>query len=137
MSLDEIKWIELPHVPDERGILTSIESGLDIPFPIERVFFMHSVRGERGGHAHRATRQLLIPIAGEFELEVHDGRDSDIYRMRDRNRGLYLPPMTWVRLFDFAPHAVCLVLADTRYAHSAYIRDWNEFLALAQHGRAA
>jgi hypothetical protein len=131
MSLCDVQWIDLPHVPDERGVLTSIESGLDIPFEIRRVFFMHKVRGERGGHAHRATRQLLVAIAGAFSVEVSDGSDSAVYAMDDPHRGLYLPPMTWVTLSDFATNAICLVLADTLYADAAYVRDWAEFVALS------
>lgn len=137
MTICDVRWINLPHVPDERGVLTSIESGLDVPFEIRRVFFMRDVRGERGGHAHRATRQLLVPIAGTFTVEVSDGAESASYRMDDPHRGLYLPPMTWVRLGDFAPSAVCLVLADTHYADVTYLRDWDEFVALSQRHRIA
>ena len=67
------RWITLPYTPDHRGVLTSIESGLDVPFEIRRVFFMREVRGERGGHAHRVTHQLLVPVAGSFRVEVSDG----------------------------------------------------------------
>src|SRR5438045_7252540 len=66
-------WIDLPHATDERGVLTSVESGLDIPFEPRRVFFIRDARGERGLHAHRATRQLLIAVAESFCVEVSDG----------------------------------------------------------------
>lgn len=124
-----MRWIDLPHVPDERGVLTSIESGRDIPFDVRRVFFMHGVSAERGGHAHRLTQQLLLAPAGEFKVDLSDGRESASYRLADPNRGLYLPPMTWVRLYGFAPGAVCLVLADTHYTENGYIRHWDDFLA--------
>ena len=45
--------------------------------------------------------------------------------------------MTWVRLTDFTPDAVCLVLADTLYADVSYIRDWDEFVAMTASSRAA
>ncbi|HEY0337349.1 MAG TPA: FdtA/QdtA family cupin domain-containing protein [Burkholderiales bacterium] len=128
MALSEVTWIDLPHVPDERGVLTSIESGLDIPFEVRRIFFMHAIRGERGAHAHRVTRQLLLPVAGEFKVRVSDGSKSGTYHMADPNRALYLPPMVWVRLYEFGPNAVCLVLADTHYVDDTYIHDWDEFL---------
>ena len=98
---------------------------------------MRDVRGERGGHAHRVTRQLLVPIAGTFSVEVSDGCETASYDMNDPHRGLYLPPMTWVRLSEFTPDAICLVLADTFYADVSYIRDWDEFVALSQSERAA
>ena len=130
------RWITLPYMPDHRGVLTSIESGLDVPFEIRRVFFMRDVRGERGGHAHRVTHQLLVPVAGSFRVEVSDGTESGSHTMNDPHRGLLLPPMTWVRLTDFTPDAVCLVLADTLYADVSYIRDWDEFVAMTASTRA-
>jgi hypothetical protein len=132
MSLTDVHWIDLPHVPDERGVLTSIESGPDVPFEIRRVFFMRHVRGERGGHAHRATRQLLVPIAGVFNVEVSDGTETATHTMNDPHRGLLVPPMTWVRLSEFTPDAICLVLADTLYSNAGYIRDWDKFVAMSQ-----
>jgi hypothetical protein len=130
------RWITLPYMPDHRGVLTSIESGLDVPFEIRRVFFMRDVRGERGGHAHRVTHQLLVPVAGSFRVEVSDGTESGSHTMNDPHRGLLLPPMTWVRLTDFTPDAICLVLADTLYADVSYIRDWDEFVAMSTSSRA-
>jgi hypothetical protein len=118
-------------------VLTAIESGLDVPFEIRRIFFIRDVRGERGGHAHRATHQLLVPIAGTFSVEVSDGSESASYSMHDPHRGLYLPPMTWVRLSEFTTRAICLVLADTHYADASYIRDWDEFVAMSQRARPA
>lgn len=55
MPLRDVKMLDLPHVPDERGVLTSIESGLDVPFEIRRVFFMSGVREAR---AERSTRSI-------------------------------------------------------------------------------
>ena len=133
-SLSKVRWIDLPHVPDARGVLTSVESGRDIPFEIRRVFFMHGVSSDRGGHAHRLTQQLLLAAAGEFNVDISDGRRSANYRLDDPNRGLHLPPLTWVRLYDFTPGAVCLVLTDTHYAESGYIRRWEDFLAAVHAG---
>ena len=130
MSLTEVKWVELPNVDDERGSLTSIEAGPQVPFEIRRVFYLHNVRGERGGHAHRSTRQLLVPVAGRFCVELADGRTSAKYALNDPHRALLVPPLTWIRLSSFSPDAVCLVLADTRYGEVEYIRDWDEFVLL-------
>ena len=120
-------WIELSQAADERGILTSIESGLDIPFETKRVFFISDVSGDRGNHAHRYTNQVLISVAGRFTVDVSTGGAMTSYEMNSRARALFLPSMTWARLYGFSPDAVCLVLADTPYAESAYIRDWDEF----------
>ncbi|MGH3929946.1 MAG: WxcM-like domain-containing protein, partial [Pseudonocardiaceae bacterium] len=58
----EIHWIDLPSHRDERGRLTAIEAGTDIPIVVERVFYVHETTQDRGGHAHRDTDQVLIAI---------------------------------------------------------------------------
>jgi len=121
------RWIELSQAADERGVLTSIETGVDVPFTVQRVFFISDASGDRGNHAHRDTNQLLVAVSGVFTVDVSTGGASTSYAMDSRARGLLLPPMTWVRLHSFSSDAVCLVLADRSYAESAYIRDWEEF----------
>ena len=103
MSLREIRWIDLPHVPDERG-----------------------------GHAHRDTRQILLAVAGQFTVDASNGSESRTFSMNDPNRALYVPSLTWIRLYAFEPRAVCLVLADRAYADTTYIRDWNQFVGMAR-----
>lgn len=132
MSIAEVKWVDLPNVEDDRGTLTSLESGPQVPFDIRRVFFLHRVRGKRGGHALGSTRLLLVPVAGQFCVELADGRTSANYAMNDPHRALYVPPLTWIRLAEFSTDAVCLVLADTAFAEVEYIRDWDAFLALSR-----
>ena len=122
------RWIDLPQAVDARGILTSIESGLEIPFDPKRVFFISDVSDERGNHAHRFTTQLLVAVAGSFTVDVSTGGAMTSYELKSRSRALFVPPMTWVRLYGFSPDAVCLALADTTFAESAYIRDWDDFV---------
>ena len=121
------RWVELSQFADERGVLTSIETGVDVPFSVQRVFFISDASGDRGNHAHRETNQLLVAVSGDFTVDVSTGGATTQYVMSSRARGLFLPPMTWVRLHSFSVDAVCLVLADRSYAESAYIRDWDEF----------
>jgi len=132
-GLDAVRWFDLPHQSDARGVLASIESGEDIPFEVHRVFYMFGtpLGIERGGHAHRDTQQVVIAISGSFKLELSDGRASRTFALEDPRRGLYMPPMIFIRLFDFSRDAVCLVLADTHYEISRSIRTWEEFLALS------
>jgi len=105
-----------------------MEGGVDVPFEIRRVFFLHGVRAARGGHAHRSSRQLLVPVAGSFRGELSNARGSECYSLVDPHRGLYVPPMTWVHLDGFSDGAICLVLTDTPFDAADYMRDWDEFL---------
>lgn len=137
MSLAEVRWIDLPHVAEPRGVLTAVEGAKDIPFEIRRIFYMHGTPAglERGGHAHRDTQQFVVAVAGQFKIELSDERATERHVLSDPNKGLYMPPMTWVRLHDFSPAAVCLVIADTHYDRARSIRTWQEFCAAV--GRTA
>ncbi|WP_285906387.1 sugar 3,4-ketoisomerase [Pseudodesulfovibrio pelocollis] len=126
--LDRVAWVDLPSIKDERGVLTAIESGVDIPFEIRRVFFMHHITSERGGHAHRDTSQVLMAVAGSFTLELFDGEKTRTYQMSDPTKGIFMPPMVFVRHYDFSSDAVCLVLADTHYDMARSIRSKEAYL---------
>lgn len=101
-AVSEVYWINLPSVHDNRGILTSVESGIDIPFKITRIFYMHHIISERGGHAHIDTDQVVIAISGSFEIELFDGKDKVNYFLADPTRGLYIPRMVFIRLYNFS-----------------------------------
>lgn len=129
-GLDGIRWIALPAVTDARGTLTAVEAAQDIPFEIRRIFYMHHVSADRGGHAHRDTDQVIIGISGRHVIEVKDAERSLRFVLDDPDKGLYLPRMTFTSLLDFSPGAVSLVLASTHYDRSRSIRTFEEYLRL-------
>src|SRR5690606_14220445 len=133
-GLSEVRWIDLPAVTDERGTLTAIEASRDVPFDIQRIFYMHHVVADRGGHAHRDTEQVVIGIAGRHVIEVKDGVDTLTFVLDDPNKGLYLPRMTFTNLLDFSAGAVSLVLASTHYDRHQSIRTFAEYLAVLDSG---
>lgn len=127
-NLDAVRWIELPSHRDERGVLTSIESAGDIPFAIQRIFYMHHVVADRGGHAHVDTDQVVIAVAGQFKVDLSDGQRRCSYDLNDQTRGLYVPRMVFTNLYSFSAGAVCLVLASTHYDILKSIRSWEDYL---------
>lgn len=131
MNLAEIRWIDIEHRDDERGTLTAIEPPA-LPFDIKRFFYMHRVPSgqERGGHAHRYTQQCAIAVAGSVTIDATHAGQTRTYVLDDPNRGLYLPPMTWVRVYAFQPLTVALVVCDTIYAPQHVVRDWDEYCRL-------
>lgn len=128
-GIDGVRWIDLPAVQDERGTLTAIEATQDIPFAIERIFYMHHISADRGGHAHRDTDQVVIGISGRHVVEVKDAERSLRFVLDDPNKGLYLPRMTFVSLVEFSPGAVSLVLASTHYDRARSLRTFEDYLA--------
>jgi hypothetical protein len=126
--LDLVRWVPIPSHGDERGILTVVESGVDVPFEVQRVYFIHNVRAERGGHAHRDTHQVVIAASGSFQMLLSDGRETRTFMLNDPARGLLLCPLLYIRMQNFSPGAVGLVLASTHYEKSRSIRSWEEYL---------
>jgi dTDP-4-dehydrorhamnose 3,5-epimerase-like enzyme len=127
--------IKLKTSSDIRGSLTSIEGVEDIPFDIKRIFYMHHVIKDRGGHAHIDTDQIIIPISGSFKVKLFDGKESQIYNLNDCTTGLYVPRLTFTDLYDFTSDAVCLVLANTHYDMGHSLRDIDSYKKyLIEHG---
>lgn len=127
ISLTLVRWIELPSIEDSRGILTSIEGEIDIPFEIKRVFYMHQITLERGGHAHLDTHQLITAVSGSFLMELTDGQNRCEFIMNDPSKGVYIPPMIFINMREHTPDAVGVVLASTHYDRSKSIRTWDDY----------
>lgn len=128
MKIKSVFEINLKSNGDIRGLLTSIESIKDIPFEIKRIFYMHHVTQDRGGHAHIDTDQVIIPICGSFKVKVFDGENEDIYLLNECTKGIFTPRLTFCDLYDFSSDAVCLVLANTHYDMKMSLRSKKEFL---------
>ena len=129
MSLNECKIIDLPKIQDYRGNLTFIEQNSHIPFDIQRIYYLFDVPGgaERGGHAHQKLEQLIIPVAGSFNVVIDDGKERKTIELNRAFRGLYICPMVWRELSNFSSGAVCLVIASRLYEEDDYIREYAEF----------
>ncbi|MGY1813844.1 sugar 3,4-ketoisomerase [Blastococcus sp. SYSU D00820] len=124
------RLVDLPRVTDPRGNLTFIESQAQVPFGIERVYYLYDVPGgeSRGGHAHKQLEQLVVAAAGSFDVVVDDGTDVTRFSLNRSYVGLYIPRMTWRELGNFSSGSVCLVLASQPYTEDDYYRDYDEFL---------
>lgn len=120
--------INLPTMGDARGALTAVEGAQDIPFPIQRIFYIHHVSADRGGHAHIDTDQVLIPIHGSLTVRLFNGKESAEYVMDDCTKGLYIPRLHFTDMYDFAPGTVCLVLSSTHYDMGRSLRSMDAFM---------
>jgi len=127
MHLEKVKLIDIPTHADSRGILSSIEQNIDISFEIKRVFYIHHITGNRGNHAPIDTDELLIPISGSFSIRLYDKTSSKVFLMNDITKGLFIPRLIFLEMFDFSENAVCLVLANTKYDANKYLRTKEDF----------
>jgi hypothetical protein len=122
--------INLPKITDPRGSLTAIESGLQVPFEIKRIYYLYELSGDkpRGHHAHKELRQLMIAVAGQFDVLLDDGSSKTEYHLNRPDKGLVIDKLIWHEMYNFSPNAVCIVLASAAYDESDYFRDYDSFL---------
>ena len=130
MSLAECHLIEFPKITDPRGNLTFIEQGRHVPFEIKRVYYLYDVPGgaTRAGHAHKTLQQVLIAIAGSFDVLLDDGKEKQLYQLNRSYCGLYVYPLTWRMIDNFSSGAVCLSIVSELFDEKDYLRDYDEFL---------
>ncbi len=124
--------IELPKIYSNTGSLTAVNSKLEIPFSIKRVYYLYDIpSGEsRGGHAHKELYQIVIAASGCFDIILDDGRVKRTITLNQPFKGLLIVPGIWRELANFSSGAICLVLASEIYLEEDYIRDYNEFQKL-------
>lgn len=127
--LDKVRYLDFPKVCDPRGNLSFIEGGCHVPFAIKRVFYIYDVPGGacRGAHAHKTCTEILIPVAGSFDVHLSDGREERIYHMDTSNRGIMVPPGLWLSTHKYTSGTLCLVLCSDYYEEEDYIRDFDEY----------
>ena len=134
---DQYRILEFGDLGDERGTLVVVEGNQDIPFDIKRVFYIYGSDSEvvRGQHANRNSEFVLINVSGTSKVRVDNGFEEDIIELNRPRMGLYLPTMLWKDMYEFSEDSVLLVLANTHYDGSEYIRDYDEFLKLKKDGK--
>lgn len=131
MISDAYQIFEFKEYGDERGNLVVIEGdGMDIPFEMKRVFYMYGSDDAviRGQHANRITSFILVNVSGSSKVMIDDGKERIVVELNRPRMGLYIKPMVWKEMYDFSPDSVLLVLADTHYDGSEYIRDYEAYL---------
>lgn len=128
-TVEECKMIDIRKFSDNRGYLSVIEGGLDIPFEIKRIYYLYMVpEVARGAHAHKALQQLLIATSGSVDVIMDDGTNKKTFHLDRPWKGLLIPPGLWRDLENFSGGAVLLCLASEHYIAEDYIRDYDEFL---------
>lgn len=130
MRIEDCRLFQFNDLGDERGKLVVIEGEKDIPFRIERVFYIYGSDASviRGQHANKTTDFLLINVSGSSKVRVADGRQEKIYILDKPMEGILVPHMVWKDMYDFSKDSVLLVLANTHYDAEEYIRDYDEYM---------
>lgn len=128
--MEEPKIIELARHFDPRGNLSVIEEFKDIPFKIERTYWIYDVPGgeKRGGHAYKENQEFIVALSGSFDVVLDNGGVKKTFSLNRSYNGLYVPKGLWREMENFSTNALALVLSSTKYDKGDYIRDYAEFL---------
>lgn len=126
--------IYLPKIGNRNGHITALNNNQELPFAINRVFYLYDIPGgeSRGAHAHKECHQFLVAASGAFEVLLDDGLVQRQILLNRPYIGLHIPPMIWASEINFSSGSICLVFASHTYDEQDYIRDYSTFKALRQ-----
>lgn len=128
--LQKPQIINLPKISDRRGNLSIIEEFNQIPFKIERTYWIYDVPGgeTRGSHAFKNNDEFIVALSGSFNVVLDNGYETMSFSLNRSYYGVFVPRGFWRELNNFSTNSVALVLSSTKYDNNDYIRDYNEFL---------
>ena len=127
--MKNIKMYDFKKHTDGRGNLIPLEYPKELPFEIQRVYYIYDVDNDivRGKHSHNNLQQILIAVNGSVKILVKTPYEQKIINLSDPTQGLYIGPMIWREMFEFSDQAVLFVLASEKYNEDDYIRDYEEY----------
>ena len=126
------KIIDLPKIADQRGNLSFVESINQIPFEINRTYWLYDVPGGeiRKGHAFKENQEFIVALSGAFDIKCFDGEKEINFHLNRSYFGLYIPAMLWRRFENFSTNSVALVVNSIAYNKNDYIRDKDHYKKL-------
>lgn len=130
MTISDAVIVQLSKIADPRGNLSVIEELKDIPFKIERTYWIYDVPGgeKRGGHAYKENQEFIVALSGSFDVVLDDGKDKKVFLLNRSYNGLYVPKGMWREMENFSTNSLALILSSTKYDKDDYIRNYDEFL---------
>ena len=94
-----LKMIKHKSAVPQNGALCVAEAASEsVPFDINRVYYIYGVQGgvQRGGHAHKTLKQVLICVYGKIEISLDDGKGGvRTTVLDDPGCGLFVGPGMW------------------------------------------
>lgn len=123
------KIINLQTVHDDRGSLLIGTQYKNIPFEIKRVFFVSGVpeHSTRGNHAHYSLEEILVPIQGEFTVNLYTPDSKTSIKMKDKSKGILLYPFMWRTITNYSKDAICLSFCSQEFDEQDYIKSWYKY----------
>jgi len=127
--------LPLNKIHNRAGNITIVEGNKNVPFDVKRIYYLYDIPGgeDRGGHAHKVLRQLIVAASGSFNVLLDDGLNKKVVTLNRPDYGLLVVPGIWRELMEFSSGAICLVLASQTYDEADYIRKYEDFKTFKVH----
>ncbi|HEX7261046.1 MAG TPA: WxcM-like domain-containing protein [Luteolibacter sp.] len=131
-TIEGVSFVNFTTASDLRGDLMAADFTRQIPFPVNRAFFItnvpsHHVRGE---HGHKQCHQLLVCLQGSVMVSADNGRERDQWLLDSPRTGIHIEPMVWAAQYHYSQNAVLAVFASHAYDAADYLRDYEDFIDL-------
>ena len=128
--MDEIKLIRLKEYSDSDGKLTAINDISELPFIPKRIFIIHDLNSSsiRGEHASSSSEFVIVLLKGRACIELFFSNEKKEIVLDKSSQALFIPVMTWMKLYDFTDDSIVMVLASKEYNKDDYIEDFDEYL---------
>ena len=105
---------DLPIIPNKSGNLCFMQVRDHIPFLIDRVYWVYNVSRKEFQNDCEAepSEEVIVALAGRFDVAVHDGTDEQLITLDRAYRGLYVPrEHTW-ELRNCSLNTIAFVVAS-------------------------
>lgn len=124
------KVVRIKTIPTvNAGELSFFEANHDIPFDINRIYYISKVPEgiRRGFHAHKDLKQLLFCPYGRIQLILENELGREEIELSDPSIAVMIDRPTWREMLWLQRDSVLCVAASDYYIVEDYIRDYNEF----------
>src|SRR5690606_35490931 len=89
---------------------------------VARAFVVTAPDGSiSGGHAHAASRQLLLRVRRTIRVELRTAEDAEVVLLDAESPALVIEPGVWATQTYVGDDAALVVFSDTAYDPADYI----------------
>ncbi len=121
MNPEDVTVKRLPCFSDGRGELFVAEAEKEIPFDVQRLFFIKNVPADeaRGNHIY-LHNEFVVCCVGKCKIRIGDhARETEI--ALSSGCSVLIPGGTWRTLYDFSADCILAVASDELYSKSDYV----------------
>jgi dTDP-4-dehydrorhamnose 3,5-epimerase-like enzyme len=119
--------IPIPSFIDQRGGLSVVELGKELPFSVKRVYWLYDIQMIRGSHCHKQLKQFLFCTQGFIDIILDDGSEKVTITLTRNSQGLLIEKPLWREVCNFHNNPTLIVLASEVYREEDYITCYKAF----------